>query len=89
MFPDAENSYSVLSQHPHCPSVSLPISFNLRFPEQASGAWNVSASFAAVPEAAVNENRNALPWKKEVGPARDLRVVQLPAAYSSLDQSRP
>lgn len=49
----------------------------------------MTASFAPVPEAAIYKNCNAVFWEEKVRAARDLRVVQFPAAYLSLDERSP
>jgi hypothetical protein len=66
MFPNANDGHSGVSERTCVPLVSGLIARDFAAPKRLAGLRFVSARFAPVPEAAVYENDEALPYEHEV-----------------------
>jgi hypothetical protein len=69
-------------------TVAFAIPADLRLPELASGAWDMSTLSAAMPKAPIDEDREPMFWEIEVWPAQD-RGMQCPASYTGAHQGQP
>jgi hypothetical protein len=83
MFPKAKDGYSLVSQ-PHCVmAISLSVAIDLGLPECPILAWYVSTSYAAVPEAPIDEDSQPLFGEEEIWCPNYLSNVKLPACNTS------
>lgn len=69
--------------------IPLNIALDFCLPEWGISFWDVAASGAAVPEAAVDKDRNSFPEENKIRIAGKCAVVHLPPADPGPNQCKP
>jgi len=77
-FPDNSHPPALRSQSPDIPVVSFHVVPEFFLPENCIGFrdGSIATTFMAMPETAVNEDRCPVSGQNDVGPARELRVME-------------
>jgi hypothetical protein len=89
MFPNTRDPEIAVAQLMYVCSVPLNIALDFCVPEWGISFWDVAASGAAVPEAAVHKDRDLFFEENKIGIAGKCAVVHLPPADPSSNQCKP
>ena len=81
MTPEAEDAPATAAKQPRCVAVVCSVTSDFKLPVFAVCLWHAAVAAAAVPEAAVYENGQALVAEDEVGTAWQ-GLVPTPAGYA-------
>src|SRR5262245_61077435 len=86
VLPEAKNPNALVLEGLSAGLVTALVAFDLGLPVGVISLGNVSTARAAVPEAAIDEEGQALLGKEEVGLAHEPFRLDLPTSNSALDE---